>query len=586
MVPAGTCIGLVDCAPGAFNSKVYYDRVALNERRELTVHSLFENIDWDHIISTSKLHFVRELAEFVPQLHILLPLIMVTFRSAPIAKHRMREDRGGTPLQPVGTNGERSTENQGMERAVHDIDTQVGIDSSIDSGPLSWLRDDGASYAAMLRLTKLCAPLGDKFKRKISTPEIWHTGATDLNSISENHYGPATFSDPSSLSKCSNAAGLKRPSNIKSCDYYPTMRNLRLIYTAHVLDCWRVYFSVENLLEHFQDLETAGNLPTLETLLEAAEVLVDRYTSQAAVEHALDATEATSDDNSNRVPVGSPWVTRTRPGPTQEPREAASDPMPDLVEIQEPDPSVNSSEPTQQNEEAPKQHEERSGFTGDRVLRNSQIFMMEFGWWLELIMAIWIFKFAGSSHQNYMAYLLEVYCFLRYEASKDLKNAILNNWLINVRGELGKWLPANLHQEHYNRWLEDMIQKHGGEFDDKFYRETISPNVHHFLRIKEEITAAFDSKRRGKTHTSPHLRAELHLLLTMFKEQEAHLFRSGCSLGHAAINQFARGCRRLEEGKLQEWLDKSTSLGDFLQVLHRTEGKRIKYALKLARSKC
>ncbi|KAJ7736343.1 hypothetical protein DFH07DRAFT_779689 [Mycena maculata] len=53
-----------------------------------------------------------------------------------------------------------------------------------------------------------------------------------------------------------------------------------------------------------------------------------------------------------------------------------------------------------------------------------------------------------------------------------------------------------LNQEHYNHWLEDMVKKHGGEFDERFYRQTISPNVHHFLCVKEEITTAFDLKRR------------------------------------------------------------------------------------------
>ncbi|KAJ7707099.1 hypothetical protein B0H14DRAFT_2646904 [Mycena olivaceomarginata] len=161
-------------------------------------------------------------------------------------------------------------------------------------------------------------------------------------------------------------------------------------------------------------------------------------------------------------------------------------------------------------DEAPKIHEENPDFDRDRFLRNSEFFLTDFG-------CLWIFKFAGSSHQNYMAYPLEVYCLLRYEASKDLKNAILNNWLVCITGELGKWLPRDLHQEHYNRWLEDMVQKHGGEFDNKFYRLTISSNVHHFLRIKEEIETAFSLKHRGKTHTSPHLRDELQLLLTMFK---------------------------------------------------------------------
>jgi len=67
-------------------------------------------------------------------------------------------------------------------------------------------------------------------------------------------------------------------------------------------------------------------------------------------------------------------------------------------------------------------------------------------------------------------------------------------------------MEADLLQEHYNRWLEDIVKKRGGDFDDKFYRHTFSPNVDHFLRIKEEIGNAFSLRSRGQTHTSPHLR--------------------------------------------------------------------------------
>jgi len=80
-----------------------------------------------------------------------------------------------------------------------------------------------------------------------------------------------------------------------------------------------------------------------------------------------------------------------------------------------------------------------------------------------------------------MTYLLEVHCLLRYEASQDLRDGILNNWLVNITGEVGKWIEADLLQEHYNRWLEDMVKKRGGDFDDKFYHHTLSPNVDHFL---------------------------------------------------------------------------------------------------------
>jgi hypothetical protein len=238
---AGTWVQLEDCAPGAFDAKPYYERVALLERKTLTTDLLFDDINWSHLRLAIPLHWVRVLVEFVPELQPLLQEVNEMFRTD-LALHRMREGRK-TNCQPLGTNSEHSTETQGMERAIADFDAQTGV-SAIEPGKLlSWVRGDGASYAAILRLTKYCAPLGT-FQNKIATPELWHTGATDLNSTAANHYGPATSSDPSSLSKCSNVAGLKRPSNVKSCDYYPTVRNLTLIWTAHVLDCWRYEFYI------------------------------------------------------------------------------------------------------------------------------------------------------------------------------------------------------------------------------------------------------------------------------------------------------------------------------------------------------
>ncbi|KAJ7689431.1 hypothetical protein B0H17DRAFT_838980, partial [Mycena rosella] len=65
----------------------------------------------------------------------------------------------------------------------------------------------------------------------------------------------------------------------------------------------------------------------------------------------------------------------------------------------------------------------------------------------------------------------------------------------------------------------------------------------------------------SKTHMSPSQRPELQLLLSFFKE-EVHLFREGCSMGHAAVNQFARGCWQLEEGKLAEFISTTTCLND------------------------
>ncbi|KAJ7736175.1 hypothetical protein B0H14DRAFT_2639033 [Mycena olivaceomarginata] len=438
------------------------------------------------------------------------------------------------PFQQTLLNSERETESQGMMRAVEDFDKQIGVDIEANPHSLSWIRGDGASYAQILlvRLSRYTAPIGN-FKNKITTPEIWHTGATDLNSIAENHYGPATSSDPSSLSKASSCAGLKRPSNVKSCDYYPTVRSLTMIWTAHIIDCWRLFCETDDLERYFADLKSAGQLPNLETILD------DRNNASGSL-HCL-------------------WeVHGLRAGARIQPDTNTADTPPTL-------------------------HKENPGFTGDRVLRNSEIFLLEFGWWIEMawsvsegdiarvweILKIWIFKFAGSSHRNYMKYLLEFYCLLRYEASEGLSNAIFDNLLLRIKVELRKCLPGDLLQEHYNKWLQAMSRRHGGEFDDPFFRQTVSPNVEHFLRFKEDIETAFNLKRRGKAHTSPHQRPELRLLLTMFKDEEVHKFRAGRSMGHAAVNQFARGVRQLDEGKLQDFKESTTCLGDFFAEIHR-----------------
>ena len=238
---AGTAIRLDDCKPGAFDLQAHLTCVAEKKRTAMTVETLRTDIDWTHVHSIQSLHWVRVLVDYIPELKSMSKEISARFRSEPIAKHRMREGRK-TMVQPLGTNAERETETQGMARAIMDFDEQMGLGSEAADRLLSWVRGDGASYATTLRLQKHLCSIPDNhlsFRNRIATPEIWHAKATMINSIAANHYGPGTSKDPSSLSRSSNAAGFKRPTNLSSCDYYPTIRSMTLIWEAQVLDCWR-----------------------------------------------------------------------------------------------------------------------------------------------------------------------------------------------------------------------------------------------------------------------------------------------------------------------------------------------------------
>ncbi|KAG7098123.1 hypothetical protein E1B28_000095 [Marasmius oreades] len=105
---------------------------------------------------------------------------------------------------------------------------------------------------------------------------------------------------------------------------------------------------------------------------------------------------------------------------------------------------------------------------------------MEYSWWIEAAYTVSegdirrafevmkMFMFAGSNNNNYWDLLLEMWCLFEYESSQELKDAIWNNWLVNLTSELGKWIPVNLMQEHYNWWLEEHVEKSGMLFDDPF----------------------------------------------------------------------------------------------------------------------
>lgn len=170
-----------------------------------------------------------------------------------------------------------------------------------------------------------------------------------------------------------------------------------------------------------------------------------------------------------------------------------------------------------------------------------------------------------------MNLLLEMYCLFQYKSSQNLKDAIWNNWLVNVTGELGRWIPDDLLQEHYNRWLEEMVKKSGKNFDDKFLRKVISPNVEFFLRLKEELEASFELYKRSKSHTSCHLCAEFQQLLTFNGEENIHVFQSTHSLGHAAVPLLNHGSQKLADGTLSTHCEHHTNR---VAVLQSVEDKQ------------
>ncbi|KAE9394068.1 hypothetical protein BT96DRAFT_828278 [Gymnopus androsaceus JB14] len=562
----GTAIGLHGVKQHTFCRSDYLERIIANERSQMTPQSLLNEVDWDRMRSVMALHTVHALINFSPSFDDYHSDLSKIFHSEPIAVHRMPEGRK-TKVQPLGSNTENEMSTQGMKRAIIDFDAQKGLKAEDCSDLLDWYTGDGGSFKAMcnarqygfLTVTHQPEDIQEDYETlsgKLFTPEIWHTRSTMLNSLAANHFGPAVTADPSAISRSAAATGSYSPNqSFKNIKFYPCSRTLTLCWNAQVLNLWDIVFEVPSgtsLADHCERLKKENRLPTLEELIRHGESLVDRFMSQSAYQRALSKELHLETPENLRAPTAEPW---------------------------NPPLKLHST-----SEESSKVHKEAPGFDGDCVLANSILFLMEYGYWIEAsyaipdgdigryweVMKIWIFVFAGSKNHNYVTFLLEMYCLLQYKSSMKLQDAIIDNLLVNVTGEIGHRIERDLLQEHYNRWLEDMIQRSGGDFDNFLHRKLISPNLEFFLRIKEVIEEGFELKHCTKSHTSQSLRDEYKALLQLYKEEMLHWFRSGRSMGHAAENLFDIGFEKLL-AKMEDFLRRSRA---YAKVVEKMESRK------------
>ncbi|KAJ7742234.1 hypothetical protein B0H16DRAFT_1728188 [Mycena metata] len=358
---ACTAFRLDACKPGAFRADDHIKRVIQNDRKNMTTESVYQSINWNHVDAITELHYARVLAAFIPHLNHLSPEISARFRTT-LALHRLNPHK--TILQPLGTNSEHQIENKEYQEGFFDFDRQMGVEPEKSDDLLSWSQGDGRL------VTSLTTPnIYKSFRNAVSTPEVWHTKATNLNSNASNHYGPAASPDPSSLSRSSNATNMKRPSDLKKLASSTAGGIL-------VLEC------DADLIQHFDDLAAKTAIPTLEDLLEHAHVLRECYATQAAYERAVDKSEHEEAEAHERFPEGTAWTAPCAPevplaGPDAdaempEPTEILDTPSaPDIPE----EPTATSQKPPA----GPQTHKEPAGFNGDRVLSNSILFLREFG---------------------------------------------------------------------------------------------------------------------------------------------------------------------------------------------------------------
>ena len=169
----------------------------------------------------------------------------------------------------------------------------------------------------------------------------------------------------------------------------------------------------------------------------------------------------------------------------------------------------------------------------------------------------------GSGHTKYTTYTLETIVTLELESSEDLKIATLKATLVNLTGREGSFTAADLMQEYFNRLLEAIVEKKGVDYSEDFIRLVISPNLHHFARIKIDMRTGVGLSKRSGRHTEPHTNPEVKKLLQVYKTHELHKRRPGRVYQDIHKDQFNAGIIKLDS-KLPAWISETLRGRDLL----------------------
>ncbi|KEP51600.1 hypothetical protein V565_058670 [Rhizoctonia solani 123E] len=157
-----------------------------------------------------------------------------------------------------------------------------------------------------------------------------------------------------------------------------------------------------------------------------------------------------------------------------------------------------------------------------------------------------VFAFWGSKSTNYGSELLEMACNMHYEYPKALKQAIMNNYLVNPSGLPGKWQARDFLQEHFNKDIKTIYNKKGTGFDDRSMWESISLNIPGFSLVKDLFLKVFHLAETGKRRTLAQQHQDMNVLAAHFEQENFFQFVPGQSQPYQALDIIAAGHTQLD----------------------------------------
>ncbi|KAI0357409.1 hypothetical protein OH77DRAFT_1422261 [Trametes cingulata] len=573
---AATVVKLEDVPEGALRLTPLLESLEKQERLNLTVDVLRKDIDWRHIKGVGTGTLLRIWLKYISALtshrHDVERMFSETHKKHPL---RLRKSE----VQSLRCSGIDESTTVGTWQLLMDIiKNQLGI-------TLDWLYDH-VVFASGDQLTVHRLRKVKLFRWKHDTPaeraepflpliQLWHMKWNLQKAIFRFGYRPG-FTTKGTAGIYHDCTLLGREKfNHKKCDFYDGHHILQDRFEALALEGLRLACAEDTGVSHPPNLPLldaaawyfSSDGPLYGCAFKDIETLALTVYSRYMTNRAYDASRYDTTWNqagSNRQ-LQSPAVSRSAP---HQPQDASTpvDGTPDAASV----PDAASSTPAAERKDQTTSAD--SSWTGDRVLLNNIAFMRLTFWYLEFcaavaegdigrvfeIIKLLRFSFWGAGSTNYGNELLELACNFLYEFPDGLREAILNNYLVNPSGLAGHWHELDLMQEHFNYWLKRLFNTKSLSFDSSFLREVVGLNLRGFCDLRNTMFTFFGLKRTNLKHTEADTRADINRLGSHYREDDVLGFHSGREQPYTVENEFALGMEKLQNGQLQAFLERTT----------------------------
>jgi hypothetical protein len=231
---AATAVVLEDVPSGAFDPQPYFDNLKKQDRRNLTLTKLYEDIDTAHLRNAGIGMIMRLLVVHIPDIKPLSSQVEVWFTTnCERLKLRLRKSR----IQPMGTSGIDESTAAGGSDVLNDLAEQMKLQAGWLKKMLVMVCGDWLSIDRLRKAIRYKAKDSNIYEQRrwaLPIVQLWHMKWAFLKVIYKIHWSDETGPDVSVNLRHGLEANGRNFNHIK-CDFYPGHEGLKTVFDTLVL---------------------------------------------------------------------------------------------------------------------------------------------------------------------------------------------------------------------------------------------------------------------------------------------------------------------------------------------------------------